>query len=204
MPFFNITYPIACLRVTPGIRVSQAEGHWPGRPGFESWQRQLTFLYSITYRLPLKCTQSRIQRVMGTLFRRVKLPEGEATPSPPYSDDSNKVRPIPRLPHKEIKKQPSWPLARRRTIPTERPPLVGEIQCQLLWIEGCRVVSAVDPLGSLISVFYGVATFLSSSSSFILTRAEWTPFQTHCYSENLVSPVIEPGTSGLAARNSDR
>jgi hypothetical protein len=57
---------------------------------------------------------------------------------------------------------------------------------------------------SLISVFYArAATFLSSSSSFILTRAEWTPFQTHCYSENLVAPGIEPGTSGLAARNSD-
>jgi hypothetical protein len=44
---------------------------------------------------------------------------------------------------------------------------------------------------------------LSSSSSFILTRAEWTPFQTHCYYENLVAPEIEPGTSGSAARNSE-
>jgi hypothetical protein len=45
--------------------------------------------------------------------------------------------------------------------------------------------------------------FLSSSSSFILTMTEWAPFQTHCYSENLVAPRIEPGTSGIAARNSD-
>jgi hypothetical protein len=66
------------------------------------------------------------------------------------------------------------------------------------------VVSAADPLRSLMSVFQtGAAVFLSSSSSFILTRAEWTPFQTHCYLENLVAPRIEPGTSGLAARNSD-
>jgi hypothetical protein len=36
-------------------------------------------------------------------------------------------------------------------------------------------------------------------SSFILTRAEWT----HCYSGNLVASGIEPGTSELAARNSD-
>jgi hypothetical protein len=58
------------------------------------------------------------------------------------------------------------------------------------------VIRAADPLRSLISVFYtGAATFLSSSSSFILTRAEWTPFQTHCYSENLVAPGIEPVTS---------
>jgi hypothetical protein len=42
--------------------------------------------------------------------------------------------------------------------------------------------------------------FLSSSASFILTMAEWIPFQIHCYSENLVAPGIEPETSGLAAR----
>jgi hypothetical protein len=33
--------------------------------------------------------------------------------------------------------------------------------------------------------------------------AEWTPFQTHYYSENLAAPEIEPGTSGSAARKSD-
>jgi hypothetical protein len=38
-------------------------------------------------------------------------------------------------------------------------------------------------------------------SSFILTRAEWTPFQTHCYSENLVAPGIEPGASVLIAES---
>jgi hypothetical protein len=42
-----------------------------------------------------------------------------------------------------------WALVRKRTIPTERSPLVGEIQCQLLRIEGCRMVSAADPLRSL-------------------------------------------------------
>jgi hypothetical protein len=34
-------------------------------------------------------------------------------------------------------------------------------------------------------------------------EAEWTPFQTHHYSENLVARGIEPGTSGSVARNSD-
>jgi hypothetical protein len=66
------------------------------------------------------------------------------------------------------------------------------------------MVSAADPLRSLISVFWtGAATFLSSSSSFILTRSEWTQFQTNCYSDNLVSSGIKPETSGLAARNSE-
>jgi hypothetical protein len=50
-------------------------------------------------------------------------------------------------------KQTPWPLVCKRTIPTDRPPLVDEIWCQLLWIEGRRVVSAADPLRSLISDF---------------------------------------------------
>jgi hypothetical protein len=34
-------------------------------------------------------------------------------------------------------------------------------------------------------------------------EAEWTPFEIRCFSENLVAPGIEPGTSGHVARNSD-
>jgi hypothetical protein len=34
-------------------------------------------------------------------------------------------------------------------------------------------------------------------------EAEWTPFQTHYFSENLAAPGIEPGTSGYVPRNSD-
>jgi hypothetical protein len=34
-------------------------------------------------------------------------------------------------------------------------------------------------------------------------EAECTPFQTHYFSENLVVPGIDPGTSGSVARNSD-
>jgi hypothetical protein len=34
-------------------------------------------------------------------------------------------------------------------------------------------------------------------------EAEWTPFQTHYFSENLVAPGIEPGASVSVARNSD-
>jgi hypothetical protein len=36
-----------------------------------------------------------------------------------------------------------------------------------------------------------------------LHDADWTPFQTHHYSEYLVAQEIEPRTSGLAARNSE-
>jgi hypothetical protein len=34
-------------------------------------------------------------------------------------------------------------------------------------------------------------------------ETEWAPFQNHYYSENLVAPGIEPGTSLSVARNSD-
>jgi hypothetical protein len=34
-------------------------------------------------------------------------------------------------------------------------------------------------------------------------EAEWTPFQTHYFSENLVAQGIEPRSSGSVARNSD-
>jgi hypothetical protein len=34
-------------------------------------------------------------------------------------------------------------------------------------------------------------------------EAEWTPFQTYCYAENLVAPGIEHRSSELAVKNSD-
>jgi hypothetical protein len=45
--------------------------------------------------------------------------------------------------------------------------------------------------------------FLSNISSVIDTMLSGPPFQNHYYSENLVTPGIEPGTCGCAARNFD-
>jgi hypothetical protein len=54
------------------------------------------------------------------------------------------------------------------------------------------VISEADPyshnLGFLNCSRY---FFFSSSSSIVLMKAEWTPFETH-FSENLVAPGIEP------------
>jgi hypothetical protein len=41
----------------------------------------------------------------------------------------------------------------------------------------------------------------SSSSSCILTRAQWTPFQTHCYPDNLAASEIEQTTFNDKARD---
>jgi hypothetical protein len=37
-------------------------------------------------------------------------------------------------------------LVHERTIPTERPPLVGEVSANFLRIKGCHMVSVADPL----------------------------------------------------------
>jgi hypothetical protein len=60
------------------------------------------------------------------------------------------------------------------------------------------MVSATDPLGRNLG-------FLDRSRYFFLPRyllncnheAEWTPFQTHYFSENLVAPGIELGPLDL-------
>jgi hypothetical protein len=54
------------------------------------------------------------------------------------------------------------------------------------------------------SIFYtGADTFPFKYLLNYPHEAEWAPFQTHYFSENLVVPGIEPGTSGYVARNYD-
>jgi hypothetical protein len=72
-----------------------------------------------------------------------------------------------------------------RTIPTERPPLVGEVSANFCGYRMPRCqrdgslrqysrLSRPEPL-----LFFQVAPQMYS-------QAEWTPFQPHCFSENLV------------------
>jgi hypothetical protein len=58
------------------------------------------------------------------------------------------------------------------------------------------MVSAKDPHGRNLG-------FLDPKLLSYPHEAEWTPFQTHYFSENLIAPGIEPGSSGSVARNSD-
>jgi hypothetical protein len=56
---------------------------------------------------------------------------------------------------------------------------------------GYHVVSVTDPYGT------GAAIF---SFKYLLNcthEAEWTPFQTHYFSENLIAPGIETGPLNL-------
>ena len=63
-------------------------------------------------------------------------------------------------------------LVRERTIPTERPPPVGEVSTNFLRIERCHVVSATVPQGRFNLCFLDRSRyfFYSSSSSIDLTR----------------------------------
>jgi hypothetical protein len=85
-----------------------------------------------------------------------------------------------------------WLSARKRSIPTEWQPRPAR-QCWLP-LEGVswsaqRVLTAINLFSRLKHLLY-----FSSTSSFIVTRAEWTPFQTHRYSE-------KSGTAGNRTRD---
>jgi hypothetical protein len=64
---------------------------------------------------------------------------------------------------------------------------------------GRLVVSVTDPFGRILD-FLDWSRYFSSKYD----EAQWTPFQTHYFSGNVVEPGIEPGTSGSVARNSDQ
>jgi hypothetical protein len=57
------------------------------------------------------------------------------------------------------------------------------------------------PTAAFSVLYTGAATFSSKLLLNYYYETEWTPFQTHYFSENLVTPGIGPGTSGSVARN---
>jgi hypothetical protein len=84
-----------------------------------------------------------------------------------------------------------------------RPQLFGELQCQILPIEGVALSAQRFPT-ALNFGFLDRSPYFSLKLSLIyLHESEFTPFQTHYYSENSVAPGIEHGTSGSLTRNSD-
>jgi hypothetical protein len=59
------------------------------------------------------------------------------------------------------------------------------------------VVSVPDPCSLVLDFLDRRRYFCSQVTSQVYSEAEWTPFQTHYYSENLVSPGIEAGPLDL-------
>jgi hypothetical protein len=54
------------------------------------------------------------------------------------------------------------------------------------------MVSVTDPYGRILGTS-GAVTFSFMQLLTCAHEAEWTPFQTHYYLENLIVPGIEPG-----------
>jgi hypothetical protein len=82
-------------------------------------------------------------------------------------------------------------------MPTERPPLVGEDSAKLFAHTECHVVSVTDPYGRILGFIDWSRYFLFQAAPQLYSRAEWTPSQTHYFSENLRALGIEPGPLDL-------
>jgi hypothetical protein len=62
---------------------------------------------------------------------------------------------------------------------------------------GFHVVSTTDFYGQSLDVYTKAATFPSQQLLNFTHEAEWIPFQTHYFSENLIAPGNEPGLQDL-------
>jgi hypothetical protein len=89
------------------------------------------------------------------------------------------------------------------TIPTERPQLVGEISANFCWY---RV-----PLGQRHGSLRPYSRLSRPEPLLFLPQllsctheAEWTPFQSHYFSENLVAQVIELGSLAHSLKNIEK
>jgi hypothetical protein len=86
---------------------------------------------------------------------------------------------------------------RKQTIPTDDRRLSAKL-VPTFADRGCRVVSAADPYGRNFGFLDRSRPRFSLKQLLNCTyEAEWTPFQTHYVSENLVPPGIEPGILDL-------
>jgi hypothetical protein len=61
----------------------------------------------------------------------------------------------------------------------------------------CHVVSVTVPHGNILGILNRSHYFFSKKLLNYTHEDEWTPFQTHYFSENLVAPGIEPGPLNL-------
>jgi hypothetical protein len=86
---------------------------------------------------------------------------------------------------------------RKRTIPTERPPLVSEVSANILQIEVCHVVSVTNPYGRILGFLDRNRYIFLQVAPRLYSRGWVTLFQTHYFSENLVAPGIKPGLADL-------
>jgi hypothetical protein len=62
---------------------------------------------------------------------------------------------------------------------------------------GCHVASVTDPYGRILGYIDRRRYFSYQAAPQFYSRSEWTPFETHYFSENLLAPETEPGPLDL-------
>jgi hypothetical protein len=67
---------------------------------------------------------------------------------------------------------------------------------------GCSVVRATDPHGRILGFLHRSRYYFFQVAAHWTHETEWTPFQIYEFSENLVTPGIEPANAVSLARNS--
>jgi hypothetical protein len=82
-------------------------------------------------------------------------------------------------------------LVRERTTPIDRRLSAKLVPTFGDW--GVPVVSVTDPYGRILGFLDRSRYFFFQVALSCTHEAEWTPFQTHYFSKNLVEPGIEPG-----------
>jgi hypothetical protein len=66
------------------------------------------------------------------------------------------------------------------------------------------VVSVTDPYGRILEFLDRSPDFSFKQLLICTHEAEWTPFQTHCFTKNLVASGIEPGPLDLHSVGNER
>ena len=140
---------------------------------------------------------------MGREHYQILQQKQEDTAS--FQNLDQKILEVNELGRREDIKLNSVALVRERTIPTERPPPVGEVSANFCGQRG--VMWSAQRVPTAVNLCFldlePLLFFYSSSSSVDLTRLSrprYRPTTTH---KNLVAPGIEPETSVSVARNSD-
>jgi hypothetical protein len=100
------------------------------------------------------------------------------------------------------KKKTAWPEFASELYRTSDRRLLAKLMPTFA-VRGCCVIRTTDPYGRILGFLDRSRYFVFQAALQFYYAAEWTPFQIHYFSENLVAPGIEPGTSGPIARNSD-
>jgi hypothetical protein len=67
---------------------------------------------------------------------------------------------------------------------------------------GFRVVRTADPHVCILGFLDRSCYYFFQTAPHLYSEAEWIPFQTHYFSENMVASAIEPGPLSVT-RNSD-